>query len=194
MKISKFPLKMFTTKMSTSLNSKTKIASASSSDDDNIEQHTTTEPATRLTGISSNVCSGNRSFSQQMTPSRNAPSTSNASQNSFIPNQNNVASNDSYDQLQKEFADMKAKIVNLQKDIERLTPQENYPKEFFYGDIDLLKIHARNPQKYALQIASSIFSRRELANGVFLDPTTPRKTAREPLDEAKIYILQRKCH
>lgn len=184
---------MFTTnQIKANSHPKNKNSSTSSSDDDGIDKETNSQPATRMTA--SHESTENSIFCEETTASADKPSTSKASQNSSMSkmeNQKNNNLNSPFDELQRDFADMQAKIANLQKEVDRLTPQDSYPKEFFFEDTDLLKIHGRNPQKYALQIANTIFSRRELATGVFLDPTTPRKTDRERLDESRIDILQR---
>lgn len=61
-----------------------------------------------------------------------------------------------------------------------------------YRNIDLLSLHGRNPQKYALKVVNVLFTKEELVRTVFVNPGNNTASLRTRCDEEVLKIVQSK--
>ena len=61
-----------------------------------------------------------------------------------------------------------------------------------YRNIDLLSLHRRNPQKYALKVVNVLFTKEELLRTVFVNQGNKRASLRTRCDEEVLKIVQSK--
>jgi hypothetical protein len=61
-----------------------------------------------------------------------------------------------------------------------------------YRNIDLLSLHGRNPQKYALKVVNVLFTKEELVRTVFVNPGKNTASLRTRCEEEVLKIVQSK--
>ena len=62
----------------------------------------------------------------------------------------------------------------------------------FNNNVDLLSLHGKNPQKYALKVVNELFTREELISTVFVSYGNTTSSQRTPCDPEMLKIIQSK--